>query len=155
TSSNMPALGPNLAWDLSQLGTSGTIRVVGTDVTLSIADIGGGQVRVAWNGTGGRLQSAEDLGNDPFVDSDPAASSPASGPATGPSQFYRVRTGTNGYTFYDTEMLQLDISGGSLPAGAQIRISPTIPSLGKTAIQQEDNGTNYTIVSYFTNNIEM
>ena len=50
----------------------------------------------------------------------------------------------NGPTrFFDTEMLQLDISGGPL----MIRESPTLPSLGRTAIT--DLGGMYRIDSFF------
>jgi len=35
--------------------------------------------------------------------------------------------------YFDTEMLQLDIAGGTLPANIRIRESPTRPSLGRTS----------------------
>src|SRR6185436_16736740 len=37
--------------------------------------------------------------------------------------------------YYDTEMLALDISGGSLPAGVRLRESPSKASLGRTSIR--------------------
>jgi hypothetical protein len=37
--------------------------------------------------------------------------------------------------YYETEMIQLDISGGTLPPGVMIRESPTLPSLGRTEIR--------------------
>ncbi|HZJ14179.1 MAG TPA: hypothetical protein VFD27_03970, partial [Chthoniobacteraceae bacterium] len=48
---------------------------------------------------------------------------------------------------YDTEMLQLDISGGTLPAGVMVRESPTLASTGKTTIQAIDGG--FMIDSFF------
>jgi hypothetical protein len=42
--------------------------------------------------------------------------------------------------FFDTELLQLDISGGNLPAGVLIRESPTLPSFGRTAIRDLGGG---------------
>ncbi len=53
----------------------------------------------------------------------------------------------DGITF-DTEMLQLDLSGGSLPAGVQLRESPTQPSLGQTTITGLGGG-NFHIDSFF------
>jgi hypothetical protein len=41
---------------------------------------------------------------------------------------------------YDTEMLQLDIAGGSLPPGVMIRESPSKQSLGSTALQPVPGG---------------
>lgn len=41
---------------------------------------------------------------------------------------------------YDTEMLQLDITGGNLPAGAMIRESPSRASLGRTSSRQVNGG---------------
>ena len=49
---------------------------------------------------------------------------------------------------YSTEMLQLDISGGGLPAGLMIRESPTLASTGGVGIQQQPDGT-YAISSSF------
>lgn len=48
---------------------------------------------------------------------------------------------------YNTEMLQLDIQGGNLPAGVMIRESPTLQSTGQTTIAH--NGTGYHIDSFF------
>ena len=57
-------------------------------------------------------------------------------------------TGTIGTTrFFDTEMLQLDISGGTLPPGAIIRESPTLSSLGKSDITPVQGG--FAINSFF------
>ena len=50
--------------------------------------------------------------------------------------------------FFDTELLQLDISGGNLPAGVLIRESPTLPSLGQTAIR-DIGGGQFQIASFF------
>jgi hypothetical protein len=51
-------------------------------------------------------------------------------------------------SFFDTEMLQLDLSGGTLPAGVMIRESPTLPSLGQTSITDLGGG-QYRIDSFF------
>ncbi len=54
--------------------------------------------------------------------------------------------GTDG-ELYDTELLQLDISGGTLPAGVMLRESPTLQSTGQTTVQQVTGG--YLISSFF------
>lgn len=53
----------------------------------------------------------------------------------------------DGMTF-DTEMLQLDLSGGSLPPGVQIRESTSQPSHGQTMITDLGGG-NFRIDSFF------
>jgi hypothetical protein len=50
-------------------------------------------------------------------------------------------------TIFDTEMLQLDISGGTLPAGTMIRESPTQASTGRTTERPGAGG--YYIDSFF------
>ncbi|HXU79602.1 MAG TPA: HYR domain-containing protein, partial [Methylomirabilota bacterium] len=49
---------------------------------------------------------------------------------------------------YDTEMLQLDLSGGDLPVNLRLRESPTLPSYGETGIIPQADGT-YQISSFF------
>jgi hypothetical protein len=49
----------------------------------------------------------------------------------------------------NTEMLQLDISGGGLPSGMRIRESPTLASLGKTTILADTPSGPYHIDSFF------
>ena len=49
----------------------------------------------------------------------------------------------------NTEMLQLDISGGGLPAGVRIRESPTLASMGKTTILADTPSGPYHIDSFF------
>ena len=49
---------------------------------------------------------------------------------------------------YDTEMLQLDISGGQLPPGVMIRESPTKQSLGRITMSDAGGGL-YHIDSFF------
>ena len=49
--------------------------------------------------------------------------------------------------YFDTEMLQLDISGGSLPAGVRLRESPSKASTGRTSIRQ--TAADYRISSFF------
>jgi hypothetical protein len=54
-----------------------------------------------------------------------------------------------GISYFDTEMLQLDIQGGALPPGARLRESPTLPSLGKTTIQPLSPTGPFQIGSFF------
>src|SRR2546423_817845 len=49
--------------------------------------------------------------------------------------------------FFDTEMLSLDLSGGSLPAGVMVRESPSKASLGRTSIRA--TSSDYRIDSFF------
>ena len=53
----------------------------------------------------------------------------------------------SGDTLYVTELTQLNVSGGTLPAGVLIRESPTKASLGQTRIQPDTGG--YQIDSFF------
>jgi hypothetical protein len=48
---------------------------------------------------------------------------------------------------YDTEMVKLDISGGTLPAGARLRESPTEPSRGKSSLAATPGG--FMVSSFF------
>jgi len=41
---------------------------------------------------------------------------------------------TGSTRFFDTEMLALSLSGGSLPGGVMVRESPTLASLGRTSV---------------------
>ncbi len=50
--------------------------------------------------------------------------------------------------FYDTEILQMDIQGGSLPSGYRFRESPTLQSLGTRSVSDPGTGTYY-IDSFF------
>ncbi len=50
--------------------------------------------------------------------------------------------------FFDTEMIQLDISGGTLPPGVMVRESPTLASTGQTSIEDLGGGL-YKIDSFF------
>ena len=54
----------------------------------------------------------------------------------------------HGMRVFDTEMLQLDISGGTLPVGVMLRESPTLPSLGMTTTRHYPGG-NFAISSFF------
>lgn len=55
---------------------------------------------------------------------------------------------------FDTEMLQLDISGGDLPPSVRIRESPTLPSHGQIALEPTADGTFY-MSSFFDVFIEL
>ncbi|MEY2409114.1 MAG: hypothetical protein QOF48_1784 [Verrucomicrobiota bacterium] len=55
---------------------------------------------------------------------------------------------TDGTQVYDTEMLQLDIRGGDLPAGVMLRESPTRASMGGTAVTPTPDG-QFRIGSFF------
>lgn len=54
---------------------------------------------------------------------------------------------------YDTRMLQLEFSGGNLPAGMMIRESPTLPSHGQTLVRESptlpSRPTSYRVSSFF------
>jgi hypothetical protein len=52
------------------------------------------------------------------------------------------------HRYFDTEMLQLNLSGGSLPPGVLLRASPTLPSTGEHIIRQA-GPTGLTVGSYF------
>ena len=49
---------------------------------------------------------------------------------------------------FDTEMLQLDLSGGNLPPGVEIRESPTLQSLGQL-LQTDIGGGEFRMASFF------
>jgi hypothetical protein len=49
--------------------------------------------------------------------------------------------------FFDTEMLSLNLAGGTLPGGIMVRESPSKASLGRTSIRQ--SATTYRISSFF------
>jgi hypothetical protein len=53
-----------------------------------------------------------------------------------------------GTRFFDTEMLSLDLTGGSLPGGVMIRESPSKASLGRTSIRPDPQG-GFRINSFF------
>ncbi len=55
--------------------------------------------------------------------------------------------GAGGSVTYDTEMLQLSVSGGTLPPGVMIRESPTLQSTGKHTLRAVAGG--YRIGSFF------
>src|SRR6185369_16162552 len=56
--------------------------------------------------------------------------------------------------FFDTEMLSLDIAGGTLPPSVRIRESPTRQSLWRATIRQRPGG-GAMISSYFNVEIEV
>src|SRR5262249_24791170 len=102
-----------------------------------------GQITINW--TQGVLQEA-DKPEGPDIDMDPQPASPYTiTPSAGAKKFYRIRAGGPGFTFYDTEMLQLDFT---LPNGMMVRESPTRASTGKTAIAP-DPGGGFMIDSFF------
>ena len=66
-----------------------------------------------------------------------------------PGTVYITHTHDEGSTqFFDTEMLQLDISGGTLPSGTMIRESPSKQSVGRTSIRSLPSG-QYEVSSFF------
>ena len=113
-------------------------------LTLTI-QTGANGLQVIWST--GTLQQA-DKPEGPYIDIDPQPTSPWTVTPSGAKRFFRVRSGQPGFTFYDTEMLQLDISGGNLPTGMMIRESPTLASTGKTAISPMPGG-GFMIDSFF------
>ena len=119
-----------------------TVTVV--RLTLTIQPVGS-QVQVIWSI--GTLQQADKV-EGPYIDIDPQPTSPWTFTPSGGGKFFRVRAGQPGFTFYDTEMLQLDISGGNLPPGMRLLESPTLASTGKTAISPASGG-GFVIDSFF------
>ncbi len=61
----------------------------------------------------------------------------------------RADLNTGSSRFYDTQMTQLDLSGGSLPPGMMVRQSPTLPSLGETTVRQDPIANNFHHRSFF------
>ncbi|PWU17532.1 MAG: hypothetical protein C5B50_11160, partial [Verrucomicrobia bacterium] len=53
----------------------------------------------------------------------------------------------NNTRYFDTEMLQLDLSGGTLPGGVMVRESPSKASLGRTSVRTDASG--YHVSSFF------
>ena len=126
-----------------------TVTVTGP-TSASAISIGqaNGEITLNWTPPG-TLQSA-DVVTGPYVDLDPAPTPPFH---ITPSrlitqQYYRLRLGQPPFTFYDTELVQLDIQGGTLPGPMRLRESPTLASTGKTAIQPTPSG-GYIISSFF------
>jgi hypothetical protein len=73
----------------------------------------------------------------------------ATGPVTVGIQWASQGTGSGfSYNDYNTEMLALDMSGGSLPAGVMLRESPTLASLGQTRVCDYGGG-RYCVSSFF------
>ena len=68
---------------------------------------------------------------------------PFAAPAVATMRVTRTTTGT-----FDTEMLALNISGGTLPPGTQLRESPTRQSLGKITLEEQPDGS-FHIGSFF------
>ena len=54
----------------------------------------------------------------------------------------------SGYSLFDTEMLQLEFSGGTMPAGMRLRESPTLPSKGRTSLRALPDG-QFLVDSFF------
>jgi hypothetical protein len=73
-------------------------------------------------------------------------------PMTAPANttVHMVNAGPDGSggTLYNTEMVQLDIAGGSLPPGVMLRESPTLASTGQTTIDPIGGG-QFKIDSFF------
>ena len=119
-----------------------TVTVVRLVITIQPV---GNQLQLSW--PTGTLQESDEA-DGPYIDVDPQPTSPTTVTPTEKRKFYRVRVGEPGFTYYDTELLQLDISGGGLPPGMRLRESPTLQSLGKTAISPRPDG-GFVIHSFF------
>ncbi|MFZ0826555.1 MAG: HYR domain-containing protein [Verrucomicrobiia bacterium] len=78
-----------------------------------------------------------------------ASFTPFSAPASVSEQVNsRADLDTNNTRFFDTEILTLNLSGGTLPGGMMVRASPTLASLGRTSVRT--NAPNdYRISSFF------
>ena len=112
--------------------------------TLGIKVVGT-QIQITW--PAGTLQESDTV-TGPYIDMDPQPASPYTFTPSQSMQFFRVRFEGPGFTFYDTELLQLDISGGDLPSGMRLRESPTLASTGKTAISPAPGG-EFVVSSFF------
>jgi hypothetical protein len=119
-----------------------TVTVVKLSLTVETVN---GLPRITWST--GTLQQADKV-EGPYIDIDPQPASPWTLTPSSARKFFRVRAGEPGFTFYDTELLQLDIAGGTLPPGMLIRESPTLASTGKTAISPAPGG-GFVIDSFF------
>jgi hypothetical protein len=116
-------------------------------VRLVLTNIGISSNKIILTWPAGTLQQADQV-QGPYIDIDPQPASPYTVTPNEAKKFFRVRMGGPGFTYYDTEILQLDVSGGNLPAGMRLRESPTLASTGKTAIAPNPDGT-FTISSFF------
>src|SRR5262249_22460159 len=87
-------------------------------ITPSVSN---GVIVLNWSGIG-NLQSADTV-NGPYIDIDPTPVPPyqITPDIHVKQKFFRVRNGGPGFTFYDTELLALDIVGGNLPPGMRLR----------------------------------
>ncbi len=119
-----------------------TVTVIRPVITLQPV---GNQLQLSW--PSGTLQESDKV-DGPYIDMDPQPTSPHTILPTGSRKFFRLRSGQPGFTFFDTEMLQLDISGDNLPSGMRLRESPTLASTGKTAISPAPGG-GFIIDSFF------
>jgi len=79
------------------------------------------------------------------VNGGPPSAGPANAQATILVRFNQQLGPTR---YFDTEMLQLDLSGGALPSGALVRESPTLASYGQTSIEDLGGG-KFRIDSFF------
>jgi hypothetical protein len=57
-------------------------------------------------------------------------------------------TAPDGTSLYDTEMMELSLTGGNLPGGMMLRESPTLRSTGKTSVQPAGSNT-FHVSSFF------
>src|SRR5207253_3253402 len=77
-----------------------------------------------------------------------ASFTPFSAPAAVQVQVNSRSDLDNGNTrFFDTEMLALNLSGGTLPGSVMVRESPSKASLGRTSVRTDSTG--YQISSFF------
>ncbi len=96
------------------------------------------------------VESFFDVYTDPFpVPPPPGTWDPASAPGTMKVKV-TLTAESSDTRFYETEMVQLDLSGGTLPPGMMLRESPTLVSTGKLKIQElSPGGPPYRIDSFF------
>lgn len=79
-----------------------------------------------------------------------ASFAPFSAPASSSVQINsRADLDTSSTRFFDTELLSLNFTGGSLPAGVLVRESPTKASLGRTSVRTNTITGGYLISSFF------
>ncbi|MGH7179858.1 MAG: hypothetical protein ACREJC_20955 [Tepidisphaeraceae bacterium] len=70
------------------------------------------------------------------------------GPVTSTGSMYADMDVTAAPGIYQTEIISMNLTGGGFPTGMMIRESPSLPSMGQTAIQELGGGL-YHIDSFF------
>lgn len=137
---------PDVGFITNPAGTSVTFSTLSGTITLSELVIDSPTARVAPPGGFGTFTSFFDV----FVEVDlpPLVGSPFADTVAPASVRYTHVYSGGPISQYVTEMLQLDIQGGSLPLGTMLRESPTLVSGGGTTMTDLGGGF-YAADSFF------